>query len=97
MPSRFEGWGIAAIEAAAEGIPVIASNIEGLSEAVVDGETGILIQASPEKLAEAIKNLLADSAKMKQLSTNAQKHAAAFRWESIANKQRALYTSLLQV
>lgn len=97
MPSRFEGWGIAAIEAAAEGIPVIASNIEGLSEAVVDGETGILIQASPEKLAESIKNLLADSAKMKQLSANAQKHAAAFRWENIANKQRALYTSLLQV
>ena len=38
-----------------------------------------------------------NSAKMKQLSANAQKHAAAFRWENIANKQRALYTSLLQV
>ena len=97
MPSRFEGWGIAAIEAAAEGIPVIASNIEGLCEAVIDGETGVLIQSTPEKLAETIKVLLADSAKMERLSANAQKHAAAFHWEKIANEQRALYTSLLQV
>jgi Glycosyltransferase len=96
MPSRFEGWGIAAIESAAEGIPVIAADIEGLNEAVLDGQTGILIQATPEKLAEVIKNLSTDSAKIEQLSQSAKSHAANFRWEKIAAEQRALYTSLIQ-
>lgn len=96
MPSRFEGWGIAAIEAAAEGIPVIAANIEGLNEAVLDGKTGVLIQASPEKLAEAIKDLANNSAKMEQLSLNAREYATNFRWEKIAAEQRALYTSIIQ-
>ena len=95
MPSRFEGWGIAAIEAAAEGIPVIASDIEGLNEAVLDGKTGILIQSTPESLAAEIKKLFADADKAKSLAQCAQKHAANFRWEKIASEQRALYQSLL--
>ena len=47
-----------AIEAAAEGIPVIASDIEGLREAVQDNETGVLIESNPQNLANAIKDLL---------------------------------------
>lgn len=42
MPSIYEGFGIAAIEASAAGIPVIASKVAGLTEAVVDGQTGLL-------------------------------------------------------
>lgn len=41
-----EGFGIVAIEAAASGLPVLASNIEGIRDAVVDGKTGFLIESS---------------------------------------------------
>ena len=95
MPSRFEGWGIAAIEAAAEGIPVIASDIEGLNEAVLDNQTGILLQATPEKLAAAIKDIMGHPERIEQLSQNAKKHAANFSWEKIAAEQQSLYASLL--
>lgn len=42
FPSRFEGFGLAALEANAVGLPVVGTNIPGLDEAVVDGETAFL-------------------------------------------------------
>lgn len=96
MPSRFEGWGIAAVEAAAEGIPVIAANIEGLNEAVQDKQTGILITASAQKLAEELKALLQDPTKMEHLSANAQAYAKKFRWENIASEQRSFYERIIE-
>jgi glycosyltransferase involved in cell wall biosynthesis len=54
MPSRSEAWGLAALEAMAHGVPVIASNIQGLAE-IVTPETGWLVPvAHPESLAQAI-------------------------------------------
>ncbi len=55
MPSLNEGLGVAALEAMASGIPVIASAVGGLCEAVVDGTTGRLVRRSDASaLAEAI-------------------------------------------
>ena len=96
MPSRFEGWGIAAIEAAAEGIPVIASNIEGLNEAVLDGQTGVLFDGSPSSLADEIMKLLQDGKRRKDLSANAQEYAQKFKWKSIAISQRNIYLDVIR-
>ena len=96
MPSRFEGWGIAAIEAAAEGIPVVASRIEGLDEAVLDGRTGTLVDATPENLAAAVRDLWDDPERLGRLSENARKHAEGFRWEKIAGEQREVCEAALQ-
>src|SRR5262249_8780979 len=55
MPSRSEGWGIAAAEALAHGVPVAASNTGGLAEIVQAGETGWLLPpGNAEALADAV-------------------------------------------
>lgn len=95
MPSRFEGWGIAAIESAAEGIPVIAANIEGLNEAVINQKTGILINANAKNLADEIMNLYADDAKLNEFSKNAQDHAKRFKWETISIEQLSFYKKII--
>ncbi len=59
MPSISEGLGVAALEAQAMEIPVVASNVGGIPEAVIEGETGILVPPKdPEALAGAILVLL---------------------------------------
>lgn len=59
VPSRFEGFGLAAAEAQAAGLPVVAADVDGLREVIVDGETGILVPpADPRALAAALVRLL---------------------------------------
>ncbi len=59
VPSRKEGFGLAAIEAMALARPVVATAVGGIPEVVVDGVTGVLVPAeSPTALAAAIQNLL---------------------------------------
>lgn len=61
VPSRFEGFGLTAIEAMSYGIPVVASAVDGLEEVIENGKSGVLVQKeSPELLAKAILNLIED-------------------------------------
>lgn len=68
MPSRWEGFGLSALEAMRAGKAVIASSVGGLPELVVDGETGFLVQpGDPIALAKAIdKAVTADTSALGQ-------------------------------
>jgi glycosyltransferase involved in cell wall biosynthesis len=79
MPSRWEGFGLAAVEAMAAGLPVIASRAEGLREVVQDGQTGLL--ADVEDAAGFAKNIhicLHDAALRGRLGLAGKRRAEAF-------------------
>lgn len=74
-----ETFGLVALETAAAGKPIVASDIGGLSEVVVDGETGLLVPpAQPLELAAAIQRLVAEPTLREQLGVAARSHAAEF-------------------
>lgn len=74
LPSYREGFGTVVIEAAAMGVPAIGTDIYGLSDAIVDGETGLLVPVKDvDKLAAAITVLLHDAAMRLEMSLNARK------------------------
>jgi glycosyltransferase involved in cell wall biosynthesis len=61
LPSLLEGMPNTALEAMSVALPVVATNVDGVPEAVADGETGLLVQpADPEAMAEAIGRLLSE-------------------------------------
>lgn len=61
VPSRFEGFGLTAVEAMAAGLPVVASRVGGLPEIVQDGVTGFLVEPQDyRELADAILKCLTD-------------------------------------
>jgi glycosyltransferase involved in cell wall biosynthesis len=61
QPSRTEGLGLAIVEAMRESLPVVATRVGGIPEAVADGTSGLLVEpGSPEALASAISTLLVD-------------------------------------
>jgi glycosyltransferase involved in cell wall biosynthesis len=63
LPSLYEGLPLVAIEALASGRPMVASDIEGTREIVIDGDTGILFPpADPTALAQGIQKLLVSPA-----------------------------------
>ena len=83
MPSYNESFGLVALEAQACGTPVIASRVGGLTTAVNDGVTGILIDGHhPSDFANALDEILRDQELRKTMGEKARAHASSFDWSS---------------
>jgi glycosyltransferase involved in cell wall biosynthesis len=93
MPSLSESFGVAALDAAAVGLPVIASNVGGIPEIIKDGETGMLVPPNnPRGLAEAIMKMATDVELRKRMGTAARKRAAElFAWSDNLRAMMSLY------
>ena len=84
-PRRVEGFGLVYLEAAAQGVPAIASRIGAIPEVVVDGTTGIVIApADFEALKSGLILLFQDSALLATLGENARSWARGFTWDRCA-------------
>lgn len=79
LPSYREGFGTVIIESAAMGIPSVASNIYGLSDAVQDGETGILVEVkSVDSLVNALTLLATDHKLRESMGQSAKNRAVSY-------------------
>ncbi len=93
MPSRLpvdgggEGFGIVYLEAGAHGLPVVAGNVGGALDAVVDGETGLLVDPTDHvAVADAIVDLLRDPVGAEALGSAARERALSLAWPAIARR-----------
>lgn len=90
-PSPREGWGISATEAAACGTPVLASDSDGLREAVRDGTTGFLIpHRDAAAWAKRMIELLTNAPLRERLGASGRAWAREFDWEREAAKMTAI-------
>lgn len=97
IPSLAEGGGIVALEAMAAGVPLVASAVGGITESVVDGDSGLLAPpGDPAALADALQRVLADPALASRLSAGGR--ARARDWpgpEEMAGRVAAIYRSVV--
>jgi len=95
LPSRYEPFGIVALEAAAAGAPLVASTAGGLAEVVVDGETGVsFAPGDVVALACAVGRVLADPRAAAQRARAARARLATdFDWATIAAQTAAVYAA----
>jgi glycosyltransferase involved in cell wall biosynthesis len=91
-----EGLGLVYLESAAAGVPAIGVTRSGASEAIVHGETGLLVeQNDPQAAAGAIVLLLTDPALRARMGEAARLRAQELSWGNLARRLAETYLALL--
>jgi glycosyltransferase involved in cell wall biosynthesis len=96
-PASAEGLGVAALKAAAAGVPVVACKAGGMSESVQDGETGLLVPPEDaDALHEAIATLMdEDDTRAAMAAAGRERMQEEFSIDTMADKHVELYKSVL--
>lgn len=96
LPSRFEAFPLTLVEAMLAARPVVASDVGSVAEAVVDGETGLLVPADDvPALSSALREMLADADRRAAMGRDARQIAARrFTPEAMARAYEALYAEI---
>lgn len=93
LPSHYEPFGIVALEAAATGAPLVAANVGGLGEAVIDGQTGVSFPPRDvAALATAVRSVLDDPETAQTMAVAARDRLTSeFDWHTVAAETAQVY------
>ena len=91
LPSKWEGIPISIIEAMGTGLPIVASNVGGISDMIEDGKEGILINPETEELVDALLKFVNDFELRKAMGTAARKKSVEFSAIAMSRYYLKLY------
>jgi glycogen(starch) synthase len=93
LPSHYEPFGIVALEAAATGVPLVTSNVGGLGEAVINGQTGVsFAPRDVAALAAAVRTVLDDPDAAQRRAVAARDRLTSdFDWGTVADETAQVY------
>jgi glycosyltransferase involved in cell wall biosynthesis len=94
LASGYETFSLVTFEAAASGLPIVATPVNGVRELIKDGRNGYLVAPDPDAIAERLRRLATDPALRERLGAAARRSALAFSWEEMVVKHESLYERL---
>ena len=94
LPSSYETFSLVTFEAAATGVPVLATDVNGVRELVNDGTTGFIIRREADDIARRLNDLAGDPQLRERVGAAAREAALAFSWERMVDRHVAVYGAL---
>jgi glycosyltransferase involved in cell wall biosynthesis len=95
LPTLYETFSLAAFEAAASGLPVVAPAVSGIDELIGNNKAGIIIERTPESVGHALARLAADPAVRARMGAVGRRRASEYTWERSVDAVLAAYDELL--
>jgi len=97
LPSLSEGLPVVTLEAIACGLPIVVTDIAGISEIIKDGENGFLVEPENSvEIAEKVLMLLGNGELRKQISQNNLEKSKNYSWEAVVDKLEDVYQGVLK-
>ncbi|HEX4466476.1 MAG TPA: glycosyltransferase family 4 protein, partial [Solirubrobacteraceae bacterium] len=94
LPTSYETFSLVTFEAAASGLAVLATPVNGVRELIEDGENGFLIDRDPERIAELLRRLAENEELRSRLGRAARESALRFSWQRMVAGHHELYAEL---
>jgi glycosyltransferase involved in cell wall biosynthesis len=94
FPTSYEAFPLVALEAAASGLPILATPVNGIRELVTDGVNGFLIGRDAEQIARRLRELGDDPALRERLGAAARSASLDYSWAKMVERHDALYAKL---
>ena len=94
FPTSYEAFPLVALEAAASGLPILATPVNGVRELVTDGVNGFLIEPEAGDIARHLRTLAGDRELRERLGHAARSAALEYSWEKMVERHDQLYSSL---
>jgi glycosyltransferase involved in cell wall biosynthesis/GT2 family glycosyltransferase len=96
LPTMYETFCLAAYEAAASGLPIVATRVSGITDLVGADEAGVLVDRTGEAVGQALQGLGNNQALRRQLGTEGRRRSANYRWEASVESVLRVYFELLE-
>jgi glycosyltransferase involved in cell wall biosynthesis len=94
LPTLYETFSLVAYEAAACGLPIVATRVSGIDELIGAEDAGLFVERTPESVGAALSRLVIDPTLRGLMGERARRRAEAFTWQRSTNAVLALYTGL---
>jgi glycosyltransferase involved in cell wall biosynthesis len=95
LPSEREGMPLVLLEALAMGLPIVATDVPGNRDVVLDGQNGALVPpGDPDRLRQALVCVASDLGQYRRLSVRSRQLARKYSWDAIQAEFERLYSSL---
>jgi glycosyltransferase involved in cell wall biosynthesis len=96
LPTLYESFSLVAFEAAASGLPIVATSVNGIEELLGHDEAGIVVDRTPETVAAAVERLARDPEERARLGAEARRRASKYTWERSAESALELCRVLIE-
>ncbi len=96
LPTAYESFSLVTYEAAACGLPLLVTRVNGVEDLLRDGENGWFIERDPEDVASRLRQLAANPRLRREMGAAARRDSLRFSWPEVVSRYRDLYAELSQ-